>query len=226
MAYSLIAHVEASPGATGGATGSVDTSGADLIVVGASWYNPVGSATAASDSKSNTWTALSLHVSGSYAIRMWYCVNPTVGSGHTFTVDCGGNSIYPSIFVMAFSGVAASPLDQINTNSNSGTTVTSGSITPTEDNELCVTMAGLDTSTSHSVDSGFTAYTQNWTGGVVVAGGMAYKIQTTAAAVNPQWTGNVSGTYLARIASFKAATGGATIYSQIWWNSFGRPLSV
>lgn len=209
MAYSLIAHVEASPGATGGTTGSIDTSGADLIVIGASWYNPGGfnDATAASDSKSNTWTALSLQSYNPFSIRLWYSVNPTVGSGHTFTVNCGGNSIYPSIFAMTFSGVAATPLDQQNTNNNSGSgkKVTSGSITPTEDNELCVTMAGLDSSTSISVDSGFTAYTQAFSSGVAVAGGMAYKIQTTAAAVNPQWTGSPSGSYLARITSFKAS---------------------
>lgn len=226
MAYSLIAHVEASPGSTGGATGSIDTSGADLIVIGASWYSPGGAnnGAAASDSKSNTWTSLAILTSNPYAIRLWYCVNPTVGSGHTFSVT--GGTLYPSIFAMAFSGVATSPLDQENTNTGSGTTITSGSITPTEDNELCVTLAGLERSTSHSVDSGFTAYTQNWIDGVNVAGGMAYKIQTNAAAVNPQWTGNASGTYLARIASFKAAAGGATVYSQFWWNSFGRPLSV
>ena len=104
MAFSLIAHT-----ATGsaGTTSGINTTGANLIVVTVAYDTQSG----VSDSNGNTWTALTAQ-SGSQDgnARMYYCFNPTVGAGHTFTSAQG----YGAICVSAWSGAATSPQDQQN----------------------------------------------------------------------------------------------------------------
>ncbi len=64
-------------------SGAITTTGANLIVVNVGSYS-VNPATFG-DSKSNIWTALTLQsVTSGVQTRLYYCVNPTVGSGHTF----------------------------------------------------------------------------------------------------------------------------------------------
>src|SRR5690349_3343729 len=98
------------PGGSGGSTTSaIDTTGADFIVVGV-LYSQAHHPTV-SDSKSNTWTAVgSAHDSSQEGVQLYFCHNPTVGSGHTFSALA--SSSFASPFVIAFSGSDASPLDQ------------------------------------------------------------------------------------------------------------------
>ncbi len=165
---------------------AIDTTGATLIVVNVSTY---AGATAAvlSDSKSNTWSALTVKASTGTRSRLFYCAHPTVGTAHTFTLSTG--SSYPTIAVAAFSGADTNPFDQESgafTNSPV-TTLQPGSLTPTDDRYLVV--AGVThTGTAATIDSGFTASTVDYLDSFHFAGGIAYKIQTTAAAVNPAWT--------------------------------------
>ena len=177
---------------------AIDTTGATLLVLAVSYY--IAPPTV-SDSKGNTPTQI-VDIGGGAAehLRLYYYSNPTVGSGHTFTVDAG----YHSSGLLAFSGaVLSSVLDQ-----NSGTIGSSqpGSITPTENNEVIVSAAGAGFGSSCSVDSGFTkVFDIAFGGGDHLQLGMGYKIQTTAGAVNPTWTGASGG---AVQASFKALSGG------------------
>jgi hypothetical protein len=212
--HAAIAHVvSTSAGSASGTTvttSSVNTTGANLLVVAVTYYgnttDPV-----LSDSKGNTWTGLTAREQSgtTMSVRLYYCVPTSVGSGHTFTAGPGGTS-YPTISVSAFSGAAASPYDQ-ETGAATAGSVTSfqpGSITPSENN--CVLVTGVSTGgTSHGVDSSFNATATDNVGAQHLGGGIAYKIQTTAGAENPTWSWATSSSKASAMASFKAAASAA-----------------
>src|SRR5262245_49299455 len=140
MAWSLIA--TAKGGDTNGGTASgVDTSGADLIILAVSSW-PGGNAPVVNDNMSNSYSlAVTINTGIDILLNLYYVQGGTVGSGHTFTV--GGSFCYSGFMVYAFSGSVASPLDQTNQNSaTSGTSLTTGSITPCHDNELIISLFG------------------------------------------------------------------------------------
>ena len=211
-AYSFVASAQArSTNLNNVTTSGIDTTGANLIVVSATSF-PIGTLT---DSKSNSWTKLTTYSNGtvSVATAIFYCYAPTVGSGHTFTFTQASGA--PSISVIAFSGAVASPADKDNGNTsfNSTTSVSTGSITPAENNELIVSgLGGGATSGTWTANESMTnvGYLPTVSGqGYGTA--IAYKMQTTAAAINPTWSSGVSGSGAVAIASFKAApdAGGA-----------------
>src|SRR3990167_7216256 len=149
MAYALIASTAKTGSVT---TDAIDTTGANLIVIGLA-----GDITdAPTDSKGNTWSVLGQGDAGADGtiVLTYYSFNPTVGSGHTFT----WGEDYGVIMVSAWSGAASTPFDQENdAGTISGTSLAPGSVTPTQDNELLVTclVAGKSNS-SHAVNGGFT----------------------------------------------------------------------
>lgn len=182
-------------GASPIATGVLNTSTATLLVVVSS--NFTGSATI-TDSKSNTWTDLSEYTAANgNKVKISYVVNPTVGSGHTFTAT--GN--LPGLCAMAFSGVkTSSPFDQANGAVTVGGTLQPGSVTPSENGELLITGVSNDTSATAAINSSFTGLVQ------VDTIAMAYKVQTTAGAENPTWSNLGGGSSVAAaIATFKVA---------------------
>lgn len=192
------------PNYNGGTSVGMDTTGANLIVINRPRWAPNGDS-APTDSKGNTWSSLT-DGAGNSRCRLWYCLNPTVGSGHTFSSNILGG--YQSLQIAAFAGVkTVSAFDVENgADETTAASIATGSITPGEDNELVVAGLLYYTNTTVSIDNGFTIAAQvsavigSWFGGA-----LAYKIQTTAAAINPtfSWTG--STTTAARIASFKTA---------------------
>lgn len=208
MAIALVASTVKGTAINGGTTDAIDTTGANLIVLAINQYSNVS--VTASDSKGNTWTALTARKSaGGFGTTLYYCASPSVGTGHTFTVS--GTGAYPNIGVIAVSGAAASPFD-LEEGVSAGTTSTShqpGSLTPSEDNCLVIS-SNSNGGTSLSINSSFTASTVNNTGGSYVGGGIAYKIQTTAGAENPTWSWTTSTVRASAIASFKAAAGGSS----------------
>lgn len=179
----------------GGTSDAVDSTGANLIVIGIHNYSTF--ALTVSDSKGNTWTALtSYRTSNQSGIRFYYCLAPTVGSGHTFTVS--STAAYPVITAMGFSGVkTSSPFDVENGALNTtGTSRQPGSVTPAENGSLVI--AGMTFNgavTSPSVDSSMTLQetvpylAANYMGALA-----AYYIQPTAAAINPtfSWTTSIN----------------------------------
>jgi hypothetical protein len=205
MAIALVANVASNAGTNAAVTtAGIDTTGANLIVV-AVGYNTVGTLT---DSKSNTWTALTTRGSAPGS-KLYYCVPSSVGAAHTFTWTAS----FPSICVAAFSGAHATPFDLENGN-NAGVSVTSiqpGSITPSEDNELVIAGFGYNGTQTVSINGGFTISDQKpLNSGVAYGSAMAYLIQTTAAAANPAWSWTGAQNAAASIASFKAGAAAAT----------------
>jgi len=206
MTYALIAHTSR---AGAGTTSAIDTTGASLLIAVADDSAPVPTPT---DSKSNiSWTKLTGQ-SGTFGSEtaIFYCKNPTVGSGHTFTI---GGSV-PALCVAAFSGAdTSSPFDQENGVPETATPEQAGSITPSQNDELIIAALG-GLGQGASIDSGFTLIeSQPLTGGVNFASYLAYLIQGTAAAVNPSWTTS-TGTATPVIASFKVA--GAASVKPYW----------
>lgn len=213
MAIALVSHVSAANASTGATSSAIDTTGASLLVVVLVYYEP-STAPTITDSKSNSWTGLSVtSITNEDAIKILYAQNPTVGSGHTFTVS--GAATYPSICVAAFSGtVTASVFDVENGNSSTGavTSITTGSITPAQDNELIVAGLCQYTGGTPTIDNGLSvADSVNQNAGVYFASGLAWKQQGVAAAINPAWSFASTPNVVARIASFKAAAGGAAV---------------
>lgn len=204
MAYSLVNHVAAGSVNTNDiTTAAIDTSGSDILIAVTSYY--ATGTDSVTDSKGNTWVKLNDYTNGAFnRVTISYVKSATVGTNHTFT-SSGANGSFPAIAVAAFSGSNTSaPFDQQNGSTSSDTP---GSITPTTDNQLII--SGISTlsgaGSAPTIDSGFTVTDSHGNAASAYAGyGLAYKIQTTAAAVNPTWTdGDVFRA--TNIASFKSS---------------------
>lgn len=198
-------------------SGAVNTSTANLLVFGLSYYT--GQGCTVSDSKSNTWTGLTISATAAQQrARIWYSINPTVGTGHTFTGDGGSVTSYQSLFIQAFSlADISAPFDQENGAEATATTLQTGSVTPTSNNQIIVALLADVAAASQTIDSGFTITDQQaLSGGVHYGGAMAYLLQGTAAAVNPTWSwGGASLDNCARIATFKTVSAGVSPRSSI-----------
>ena len=215
MAIALVASVGAkSTNGDGFTSAGINTTGASLLVAGVSSYTAIGTANP-TDSKGNTWTGLTDRAVVDSRCRLFYVGNPTVGTSHTFTISTA--QTYAALSVCSFSGVVTtSPFDVENGGTSTGaTSLATGSVTPSENDEVVVASLGLrnllsvgDTAT---IDSGFTQETA--LAGVAaqcLGGAIAYKVQTTAAAVNPTFSWSNSYQAAAAIGTFKVAAGGTT----------------
>jgi len=187
---------------TGGTTSSaIDTTGANLLICLLS--NMVG--TTITDSKSNTWTALTLYSGTGPDIKFLYAKNATTGTGHTFTTPNWDQAV-----VAAFSGADTSaPFDQENGQNQGAGITTPGSITPTANGALVVAgIASINFAGTATVDSSMSIIDQAASvGGNPEGSALAYIVQGTAGAIAPTWTLAASAGS-ANIASFLAATGG------------------
>lgn len=208
MLLTHAAVVSASGGATA-TTAAINTTSATILVACVTNYNFDTATATVADSKSNTWAHLTDPGYGTInnTNTIFYVVNPTVGSGHTFSAT--GN--YASITVASFSGIATvTPLDQTSTNSGaynaSATTQQPGSITPSQPNTLIVTceVNGGSGSLTQSINSSFTITDQqNDASGSRAGTALAYLVQGAAAAVNPIWTHSEASNIQATMTSFK-----------------------
>lgn len=208
MAFSLVAHTAANLGTNGGTTSGIDTTGAKLIVMGVS--SEVGVVPTVSDSKSNSWRAIPANSVARSAYLFYAYGSLTVGSGHTFTVTSSGGS--NSAAVAAFSGYTGTvdPFNATNQHAQtSGSSVASGSITPSSNNQVVLTAYFLNLAAGTvSVDSSLTITdTVQFSSGVAYGVSLAYIVQTTAGAVNATWSRTLNGAgtnnNMAIIASFR-----------------------
>lgn len=193
MAFGALTHASAaSVDSNAVTTGAIDTTGATLIVIMLGWQSGVASVLP-TDNKANAWTPLTKPGTGaghSFG-RLFYCLNPVVGAGHTFSASSVGSA--PGISVMSFSGLgiiidqeaAAQGVDNA-----AQSTLAPGSLTPPQDN--CLFVSGvtgyLSTGTVSSVDSGFTLDDSDTGVATGALTGIGHLIQGVAAAKNPLWT--------------------------------------
>lgn len=203
MSISIVSSTISGTNSSGTTSPGIDTTGATLLIVGLAYYNASGAPTF-SDSKGNTWTGLTQRGGSLNNLRLYYAVNPTVGTGHTFTAS--GASSFAALGVLALSGAAtSSPFD----------VESATSVTPTQDNELLVAISGNPTPGSFpsAISDGFTIqHSIANSSGNYFGFSIAYQIQTTATARTPVWT-NGDGN---AIATFKAAAGGGGGFKAAW----------
>lgn len=206
-AITLITHASqaGTAGGSSATTAAINTTGANFLVVACNWDHSTTATAAVTDSKSNTWTALTTYgpTNASFlAIELFYAANATVGSGHTFTCTSSGSQ--PTLAVAAFSNVNTTPFDVENGfDSASTATLQPGSVTPAGNNELFVTGAADAGGDPSSIDSSFTITDHIANSGNNFGIGMAYKVQTTGGAENPTWTATASNKMAVDIAVFK-----------------------
>lgn len=185
-------------------TAAINTTGANLIVVGLSYVN-VGTL---SDSNGNVWTPRTAYtMAGGFAsLQLFYCYSPIVGAGHTFTYS-GGDTM--TVGAMAFSGAVAAPFDVESGfgNNVSTTTFQPGTLTPTQNKELVCGMAAWNAGGTTSIDSGFTKISETANSpGVSLGNALFYLVESTAVAVNPTITLTPAASFAgAAFAAFKAA---------------------
>jgi hypothetical protein len=183
MAFALVAHT-GSAGVPAPTTPGIDTTGANLIVIGVTGFGAIASPT---DSKSNTWTQIQGDiVNGNESCRLFYCLNPTVGASHTFSA-ANGNEVR-GITVTAWSGGKSTSILDTSVGSNTSGSQSSwqfGSLTPANTNSLMISV--LDAIATISVDSGYTLVEDQASSGSR-HGGQAYLIETAIVAQNPTWT--------------------------------------
>jgi hypothetical protein len=217
MAFTLIVNTALrSTNTTSVTTSAIDTTGANLLVLALSNYQP-GPVATISDSKTNTWTPLTTYEqAGQNRIKLYYVAGPTVGSGHTFTAT-NATAQYPSVAVAAFAGAHASPFraesgqagDTGDASQRHPGSVASGGAT-----DLFVSgCSELGAGITLSVDSGFTVtdFLPGDSNSIGIA--LAYKIQTSASAENPGWTPSAVMYTMCNLAAFTAAavTGSAAL---------------
>jgi hypothetical protein len=184
-------------GASGTITlGPINTTGADLIIVGAAGG---GSSPPITDSQGNSWADATGSInSGATILYAW---NAKTSASHTFQIT---GSYYNAFGLIAYSGSlkSSAPLDQLSSNSGSAA---SPSITPAQNNELVFVSFGVQSNNDQStLTNGFTVRNR-----VVYAAGNNYGVatgdlfQATAAAIST--TINQSSLAGCAIASFKHA---------------------
>lgn len=230
MTWHLIASINSVNGAT---TTTVNTTGADLIVIAVSDF---ANGATPSDNQANTYTQVGPSESTTRQIaKIFACKSPTTSASHTFTP--GGNNGWNDVQV--WSGSASGTLTAITDASSGGksgalgsTTVQPGSITPTQSNELIVCSLTLDdpsTTTPPTINSSFTVST--WgaeTAGSTFGSGFSYLVQSAANPINPTWTRPNAGTNSAGqdgsvIVSFKGFPLGQVPYTP--WPQLGPILA-
>lgn len=214
--YTLIAHTIKQT-ATGNdvTTTAIDTTGADLIVLACCTFN---SALTPTDSQSNAWTGLTDQTIGGVHTRLLYKQAPSTSATHTWTITSSAG--FPVIGVLAFSGSVSSPFDQENgAVSASASSLSSGNVTPGENNEVIVSAFADAWVGTASVSPGSLTITDQLplASGVAFALAMAYEIQTTATTRAATWSVSVAARSEAVIATFKAAAGGGGVVGSYYY---------
>lgn len=205
MAFSIIDHASGINTDHNTATSATLNSTGATVAFAEVQFQGISGAVSLSDSKSNTpWTKVAHSDDGSgRSIELWYCNLTSVGSGHTASVT--GTGTFPSINWLVCSGGFAT-LDQTNTNfSASASTLNTGSVTPTTDNQILIAggrVSGGGNSVN-SIDSSFTLVSTNANDANNVASGIAALIETAATTKNPTFTFNSADVAVTAIATFK-----------------------
>lgn len=189
MAVSLISTLTGGASNFAGAlAGSINTTGANFLIAGIGYYGPGGSP-GISDSKGNTWVGLTAHLATGVGHRFFYVKNATVGTSHSFTLS--GGEIYPGAVIHAFANVLDAVAEAENGASATagGTSLATGSVTPTLNGSLVLAGFGgsIGTGNTPGVTGGLTQTT--WTQGANnFCSSTGYLVQGTAAAINPTWS--------------------------------------
>lgn len=197
----LATSAQKNPSGNSVASCTINSTGANLIVALASTN---GGITSVTDNQGNTWTAGTLY-DGIFEVRFYYCIDPTTSASHTITV----NGSYPACSVLAASATGTISFEAQNGNLSGGSTIATGSITPTVDD--CLVLIGISANAvPTNLNRGFKLFSIDSAGSESVTGGIGYLNQDYALAINPTWTMSGS-TSAANIIAFKVTADGTTL---------------
>jgi hypothetical protein len=184
----LLAHTAAGfstgSGSSPVTTSAIDTTGASMIAICAT--GAASNTSAPSDSAANTWLlANTQNEDGDLQVSLWYAIGPTTSATHTFTFK--GRA--PAGAVMAFSNVASGP-DKQSQSMKGGGRLTSGLVSPANDNELVLSCMSFYPSIESPTVSPLTLvdelpYRGGYNGSLGTVS--SYMVQTKAMAINPTW---------------------------------------
>jgi hypothetical protein len=167
------------------ATVTLDTTGADLIVVHLSYYAVAGPPKV-NDSLGNTWTALTPATLPPTASLLYDCARPIVGASHE--VQFRGVGSYAVLTVLAVAGTAAAPPSVQAQATTTGTSLRPGAVTPPRAGGLIVTGLSLDGGSGIGLTAGFNSLILPYSSGRNMGGGLGYRIPAGPAVIAPTWT--------------------------------------
>ncbi len=214
MSWALRASTPVAVGQTTSATTVAATLGAavvsnDIIIVGVECLSS-DTVSGVADDLGNSYTPGPTFADAPF-LNVLYSVftAPVTATGTpTITATFGAATTKRVIHAAAFSGgLTSGPVDQNNNGSAAtGTVITSGTMTPTQDNELIWGMAG-DSNNTPAVAGAFTSLAAegNWQTRT------EYLIQTTATGVTTNYTALVSAPWSTIGVTFKVAGGGGPV---------------
>lgn len=209
-------------------TSAIDTTGATLIVIVYA-YSSTGAFpiwTNLSDSKSNTWH-YDTRETGSVpsdgggkgnrtGLGIGYCINPTVGAGHTFTTN---DLNFPAIHVEVWKHGGVISFDQQSSGLDTVSHTTwkpsfmalTDVLTPSSNGALVIEGFKINTTAivgAISVNSGWTV--AGSTGAWNMTTG--YRVQTTATGDDPtySWSGNSAGNFIDQMITFTVVGGNSS----------------
>lgn len=194
------------------AYGSNVTAGNTLILCLFSWYTAFTATLTVTDTQGNTWTKNSLGTSFRTGTSMCFTAVAGSSGANTITVNAiGGAATGGSVLLELTTGLLSNPFDTFSTAvDNSTSPVNAGSITPTTNGAYIIAY--------YSRNGIFSSYGNN---GVFTVQGQAPSnqtnamydyVQTTAAAITPDGTATVNGSYhiFGMAIAFKASGSGTT----------------
>ncbi len=176
----------------------------NLIAVAVASYNGDLGTSAVTDNQGNTYSLRKKQdLGGGSYVGIYRAIVGTASGTFTITVNPDGSSADFTFAIAEFSGNASSPDDLTNGDTQSGTSVNSLSITPTENNSLWIGVMTHGTTDTSITETNGTLIYENQGGSSNMPLSFVYEIQTTAASEAATWTIGASATWGAVIASFK-----------------------
>lgn len=207
MSWTLVDSGSAAASDPDTATVTINTIGADLIVVIVGWFADLGgtSEPTLTDDEANTWIDLEAQISNDCGLKFSYCIAPDTHAAHGF--DVSGIGTYPMVAVAAWDATGTVTIAGFNGNFNSvnGTTGQPGAVSPVGPNangSLIVT--GLcTTDESHDINGLFAVLEDvDVVPAVTMGGALASMVQAIAGSVNPTWSWLSGSNYASSIAAF------------------------
>jgi hypothetical protein len=191
VTITLVGTPQTSGSATGSSvsTAAANTTGANFFLLPVNTFSVAAlAANITATGTGCTWSNTTPQSrGGSYDETLFFCDGPTTGSSQA--ISYSQTSSLPSIGFAAFSGVLAGAPDvQTGGNRFGGTPYTPGTITPTANGDLCVSLMVSDLSGATATVSGAAnGPYQAYVASKAIQINWAYTIQTTATAFNPSW---------------------------------------
>lgn len=202
-------------GANGGTSGAIDTTNAVALIATISCDSSV--TPTISDSKSNTWIAITAVTNNSIRQKMFYVLAPVTDAAHTFT--CGPSSSFDGMAVMAVNGPTASFVSSSSGGSAAGNlaSVQPGSVTPGGTNGIAITGLAYSGATTlfdeAAIDSGTIVQKKLLIAATSYGFGLAYLV--TSSAYNPTWSWTTSGHATSTVIALNDGGSGPTFPSGI-----------